>query len=261
MSTVADPRTTALGYLGPRTDPEEIRNLRASSLDFHTTLGQLVIHKHRWNEMDVRKGLAQKCPLHDDILDQQDAYDNLCFGTGYLGGFSDGILVPVTFSDTQEDVFRPNSAGVLIHERHPGLTAPWYPELGDGDILIVGEFAANNFDITELGDRYILREVRPTTMRGPGYANTLHMKPYRVGQESMIDLLPYNHQFYNVPVNFDYNRVFIPAEFEMVGRLVAAEADASSSRVQDGRLNTTPGASRTQDGFLVAAPAGTHVHL
>lgn len=183
--------------------PQEVRSLRKASIEFHQNFGQLVIHKHRWNAKDLEEGRATKCPLHDEVYGQ-DAYDDYCFGTGYAGGFADGVMTYVTIADTQEDVIKPNQYGVLVHQRHPGMVAPWIPEMGDGDMIIIALFD-QTLNITETGDRYLLREVTPVSMRGPGYPNMVGMKPYRVNQEAMIDELPRGHGFYEVPLTFDYS--------------------------------------------------------
>jgi hypothetical protein len=274
MGVIATPKRSVATYIGTPTDPHDVKQLRSQVLDYHRTLGQLVIHKHRWNEQDVRNGLALHCPFHSDTY-ERGAYDPYCFGTGYLGGYSDGVLVPVTIADTQEDVFRPNNQGILIHERHPGLKAPWLPEMGDTDMIIVVEIDRQG-NITEMGDRYEMREVTPVTMRGPGYHNTLHMKPYKVSQEAMIDLLPYAHPLYNVPINFDYTNVPTPVppdypplppgtmytSFAVGARITGEEPPGTkSSHVQDARIGVYSETSKTTDVCIVGDPGGTHVHF
>lgn len=273
MGVIATPTSSVVNFLGTRTDPQEVKQLRKSSMDFHLTMGQIVVHKHRWNEKDVAEGRAHRCPFHSDAYGGRDAYDDYCFGTGYLGGFSDGVLVPVTLGDTQEDVFRPNDQGVLIHERHPGMTAPWIPEMGDDDMLIVVEVDPITNDIIEMGDRYELREVTPVTMRGPHFKTTRHMKPFRVSQEAMVDLLPYGHQFYNVPVNFNYNNVPSPLPpdypplpsgasygiYEASVRLIGEEPQDNLLSVEyDVRVNSYPSASVEVGVKVTGAPGGTH---
>jgi hypothetical protein len=180
----------------------------------------------------------------------------------------------VTIADAQEDVFRPNEQGVLIHERHPGLTAPWVPEMGDTDLIIAVEIDKNN-NIIEMGDRYELREVTPITMRGPGFHNTHHMKPFKVSQNAMIDLLPYSHPFYNVPVTFDYTHVPIPVppdyppipvgytytSYEIGVRMVGEEETpigTESSTEQNVRMGVYSQSSKSADVRIVGDPGGTH---
>lgn len=274
--SITYPRQSVIGYTGPSSDPQEIRLLRSTSMEFHETLGQLVIHKHRWNDQDVANGLAQVCPFHDDTY-ERDPFDLYCFGTGILGGYADGTLTPVTFGDVQEDLFRPNAQGILIHERHPGLTAPWIPDMGDADLIIVVE-VNNNGGITEIGDRFELREVNPVTMRGPGFHNTKHMKLFKVNQEAMIDLLPFGHPLYQVPVNFDYNNVpdvvppgvIVPpgysyAHHEVNVRLFGEDlppAPPESSLAVNVGVQVAGTTVTQQRGVgIIGAPGGTHINF
>lgn len=271
---IAEPSESVVGYLGSRTDPQDILDMRKASMDFHRTMGQLVIHKHKWNEQDVREGRAQHCPFHSDVYERGE-YDPYCFGTGYLGGFSDGVLVPVTIGDAQEDVFKPNSQGVLIHERHPGLIAPWTPDMGDTDIIIVVEIDPKTEDIVQMGDRYELREITPRTIRGPAFKTTRNMKPFKVSQDAMIDLLPYAHPFYNIPINFDYNNIPWPtppdypipagykyASFEIGVHIVGEELQGTkSTRAQDVRMGTYTQSTKEADVRIVGDSGGTHFHF
>jgi hypothetical protein len=191
--------------LGPRSDPQEVRDLRQSSFDFHETLGTPVLFKHRWNLEDEKNGVCKRCPLHDYIYGQDSIWDELCFGTGFLGGYADGIVVFVTMGDSQEDVIRFDPQGVMIRDRHPGMSAPWLPKMGDGDLIIQAEFDPNTYDILDLSDRYVLKEVTPVTMRGPG--RSWGGKGFLVNQESLLDRLPLGNHLYNVPVVFDYAAV------------------------------------------------------
>src|SRR4051812_25266272 len=129
--------TLASRTLGDSRTPPEVKELRSASFELHNELGFPVIHKHRWNEQDLREGRVQQCPLHDDLYDSDLSFDDVCFGTGYVGGFSDPTIVFVTLQDAKTDTIQINSAGVLIMDQHPQLTAPWIPEMGDGDIVIL----------------------------------------------------------------------------------------------------------------------------
>jgi hypothetical protein len=271
-------KTVVYNNLGPASVPQEIKDLRRSSLDFHRTMGQTVVHKHRWNERDVREGRAQHCPYHSQAYQQDREWDQYCFGTGYLGGFADGVITYVTIGDTDEDVFTLSDQGALLYERHPGLVAPWTPLLGDGDLIIVAELAPNGHDIVELGDRYELREVSPITMRGPNYKNTVHTKPYIVNQEAQIDLLPYGHELYTVPIVFDYESVptdipidYDPSDYpagtlfgsyETAFRFIGAEVELDSQHEHDIRIAVVgTDTEYTTDIRLTGKPGGTHIEF
>lgn len=202
-------------YIGPRSTPQEVRTLRESSFDFHKNLGQPVIHKHRWNERDVRNGLAQHCPFHDVVLGSDREFDPYCFGTGFLGGWSDGVVTFVTIADSQEDRIKIGPQGVLLFDTHPAFTAPWIPDMGDGDLLITAEFVSNKWDIVDEIDRYVLQDVTPKTMRGfegrrKGSAG------YKVHQEGNLDKLPLNHEWQAVPIIFAYDTV-PPSPYPPIG--------------------------------------------
>lgn len=198
-------------WLGPKGIPQDILDLRKSSLDYHLNLGTPVYHKHKWNLRDLREGKVMRCPLnHDETYGQGRQWDPYCFGTGLLGGFADAVLVFVTLGDTVQDVIQANEQGVLMMQRHPQLSAPWYPEMGDGDIIVTGEFDEEMKFVKEK-DRYVLSEVTPTTMRGfpKGARRAIE---YKVSQTGQVDLLPYGHQYYNVPLDFDEGNI-PPEEF------------------------------------------------
>jgi hypothetical protein len=272
------PKSIVYNNLGPASVPQEIRDLRRSSLDFHKTLGQSVVHKHKWNEKDVREGRAQHCPFHDNAYPQGREWDPYCFGTGYLGGFGDGVVTYVTLGDTPEDVFRISDQGALLYERHPGLVAPWTPLMGDGDLLFAVELAPNGRDILEIGDRFELREVNPITMRGPNYRNTVHTKPYIVNQEAQVDLLPFGHPLYSVPVVFQYDSVptnippdYDPSDYpagtqfssyETAFRFIGAEEELHSVYEQDFRIGVVgTDTSYESEIRLSGKPGGTHINF
>lgn len=194
---------TVIGSLGPKSTPQEIRDLRKSSWDFHKTYGMPVIHKHKWNARDVSKGYARLCPYHQ-MPGYESDYSNCpyCFGTGILGGWADGTVAYVTFADTQENRIRIGPQGVLLFDREPQMTAPWLPEMGNGDLLITGDFESDTFDIIEERDRYTMKEVTPVTVRG--FQGKVQTVEYRVNQTAMVDRVPDFDRLYEVPIIFDY---------------------------------------------------------
>lgn len=265
------PKTLVEYNLGPRNTPQEVKELRRSNFDYHEQLGYPVIHKHRWNERDFRNGRVQQCPLHDDILDQDVSYDNICFGTGYVGGFGDPSIVNVSIADAPEDVFRLTPQGVLIRDQHPQMTAPWIPEMGDGDLIIVADFDPISYEILDLHDRYVLREVNPATIRGPNLAPSHNAlgRPLRVSQASQLDKLPYNHYLYEVPVIFDQNIPLpqpisptpIPegysyTEFEVSTHIRGAETHTTASTSRDVRVSVAGTVSSTTTGVRIKGASG-----
>src|SRR3954468_18115522 len=90
-------------YLGPANTPQEVKDLRKSSFDLHEQLGSPLVFKHRWNLDDLQAGRTWRCPYHDELYgDRGASWDNVCFGTGFVGGYSDGAIAFATVQDTLE---------------------------------------------------------------------------------------------------------------------------------------------------------------
>jgi len=179
--------------------PQDIQDMRQSSFDYHETMGQPVLFKHRWNLEDFQKGLVPICPLRDDIHQGHSDWDKYCFGTGFLGGYADAQIVFVTIADVAEDVLRFDPQGVLIRDQHPGMVAPWLPKMGDGDLIILAEFDSTTWEVLDEYERYTLKQVTPTTIHG------FRGSKYIVNQRAQIDRVPVGDPLYDVPITFDYN--------------------------------------------------------
>lgn len=236
-------------FLGPAGTPQEVKDLRKSSFDLHDQLGTPVVFKHRWNLDDLVAGRTWRCPYHDELYGNRDtSWDTTCFGTGFVGGYSDGQIVFVTIQDTTEAAIRVTPQGVLTMDMHPALTAPWLPEMGDGDLIIMADFEPASWRITDTLERYVLRDVTPVSMRGPGWGrqNGALIHRQRISQQSQIDRLPPGHPLYQVPIVFDYSHVpvdptppYVPepgdigySEFEIVARLHAIDPDQPAPIVE-----------------------------
>lgn len=248
-------------YLGPRSTPHEVRTLRKESFDYHRKLGQPIVHKHRWNLKDVREGRAQMCPFHDDILESDRQWDPYCFGTGILGGWADGVITYISIADTQQDTIQIGPQGQLLLETHPAFTAPWVPTMGDDDLIILADFDAVSWEITEEHERYILREVTPVSMRG----FETNRGGYKVHQQGNMDKLPYGDPYYDVPIVFDYTNVPIPPDptpdtrdssMEFFVKLYGDEQGTSSRLSQDVRVTALGDTSNVSVGVRVGSSGG-----
>lgn len=220
-------------YLGPKSVPHEVRDLRKASFDYHLELGMPIIHKHKWTAADVRDGKVKVCPFHDDLYGRSLVQCNYCFGTGYIGGWDDGAITFVTFSDAQEDQIKLTPEGLLYFDSHPQFTSPWVPTLGDGDIIITADFELDTWTVIEEQERYVLREVTPRTMRG--FQSRVQTREYKVHQEGQLDKLALDDYRYRVPIVFDLTTVPMP--------LPTPAAPPTSSREQQVRVtgkNPTP---------------------
>jgi hypothetical protein len=256
--------------LGRRTDPQEIRNLRSSNFDLMTELGFPVIHKHKWNERDLELGLVRRCP-NTDIYGRDHSSDPICFGTGYVGGFADGKIVYVTLGDAPTQIIRPSPQGTLIMDQHPQMNAPWIPEMGDGDLIILADFDPSTWEVLDMHERYELREVNPTTIRGPHLrGKSSPSARWRVGQSSQVDKLPWGHPFYDVPIVFDPGVVpddddpnlgGLQSSFEVPVRIRGEEIISSTSTSRDVRVQVAGTfANTSRDVRIEGEGGGTHFH-
>lgn len=192
--------------------PREIRELRRHNLEFHHRLGSPVIFKRRKTVQDVDAGRAQWCPYHYDKLYASDfSHCPYCFGTGILGGFDSGTIVFVTPGDATTDQFQLTEQGLLSRMTHPQWSAPWKPEMHDGDIIVLADFDPDTFAVVSTDDRFELDQVQPVTPRGAapvGFAknrdrNSFNFIPRHdmlVAQNFRADLLPAGSVIYDIPV-------------------------------------------------------------
>lgn len=258
--------TLASRNLGGARTPNEVKELRQSSFELHESLGFPVIFKHRWNARDLQEGLVQRCPLHDDILDNDAAFDNVCFGTGYVGGYSDPYIVYVTLQDAATNTIKISQNGVLIMDQHPQLTAPWNPEMGDGDIIILADFRPGTWEVADTHERYELREVTPITMRGPGFGTQPEMtrNRFRISQESSVDKLPWDHPLYSLPLVFDPNVIPVDPSHDDPGvdpnlEGTYAESPTYGIRIAGTATGLTSSTSRAVGVAVVPGAANTGV--
>lgn len=199
--------------VGPAaTTPREIRELRRHNLEFHHRLGNPVIFKRRKTLQDIEQGKADRCPYNYDSMYHSDISScPYCFGTGILGGFDSGIIVFVTIGDAVTDQFQLTPQGLLTRMTHPQWTAPWKPQMHDGDLIILANFDPDTYDVISTDDRFEIDQVQPVTPRGGapvGFAknrdrNAFNFIPRHdmlVSQSFRADLLPEGHPWYNVPV-------------------------------------------------------------
>lgn len=232
--------------LGPAGTPQEVKDLRKSSYDFHNELGSAVIFKHRWNKDDVDAGRTWVCPFHDELYGNRDlTWDETCFGTGYVGGYADGQIVFVTLQDAPEAQIKVTPQGILTMDMQPAMSAPWLPKMGDGDLIITADFIPGQWKVVEMYERYVLQDVTPTTMRGPGWGRQSGavIRRQRVSQQAQVQKLPVGHSLYDVPIEFDYSKVPVDptppyspdppeigtyTEFSVIAHIHGIESDSPS---------------------------------
>lgn len=197
-------KTVAHRNLGGPGTPNDIKQLREARFEMLEELGYPVLHKHRWNERDLQEGLVEQCPLHDDLYDQDATWDPVCFGTGYIGGYADPTIVWVTINDAPQDTLNVLPTGIVMFDHHPQVTAPWNPEMGDGDLLILADFDPMTWEVLDTQERYVLNVVTPYTIRGPQIKSRSTVKErFRIQQDATADKMPWGHRVYEVPIIYD----------------------------------------------------------
>lgn len=268
------PVTVSNRNLGPRSDPQDIRRLREQSYDYHDQLGQPVILKHRWNERDYRNGLVRQCPFHNELYDSDLETCPYCFGTGYLGGYADGILTFATLADAKVDTFRLTDQGLMIHDTSPQVAFPWQPVIGDNDLLITIELDMDTKEVADTYERFTLRQATPVTIRTPGYKNTFKSRPYIVSQQAQVDTVPYSSILFEVPIVFNYDDVpptpspvplppgYSYTEYDQSIRITGVEGGFETDAELDARVAVAGTNTETETGVRIkGAPGGTHVYI
>lgn len=184
-------------YLGEGIVPQNIKRRRRQTMEVLRRMGTPVLIKHMYNIDDVAKGIATESPNFDTTYKQSAQSDPISYGVGYISvetqagewidtegnlriqpnkeegwepapkyrGYGPGYLTYVILPDAPEDVFKRTPQGLLLHTQLSRVQLPWWPYVGDMDLLITVELDAQE-RITEAIDRYRLHKVTPVTMRG-----------------------------------------------------------------------------------------------
>jgi hypothetical protein len=185
-----------------------------------------------WNDLDIRNGKAKPCPAsYDADYDHTRSNCPICFGVGWVsveddpdryidsrgrptttptdthaplyGGFGEPTLTRAVLPDAATDIFRLNEAGALIRTQEAEAWAYFDPDMGDNDMIIEVELAYDDRTIKGEGDRYQLKMVNPTTIRGWG--KRTKNQEHRVGQNFHMNLVPSNNILMSVPLGgIDY---------------------------------------------------------
>jgi hypothetical protein len=120
-------------------------------------------------------------------------------------GYGPGYLTYVILPDAPIDVFKLTDEGALIRTQQARVNLPWYPEVGDNDLLITVELDAAE-RIIKTGTRYQLKKVSPITMRGRDRLGRQELgqmiegggNRYRVGQFCEANKVPETEPIYEV---------------------------------------------------------------
>jgi len=207
--------------------PKEVKRMRKEIYDYHYVLGRPVVFKHRWNLQDAQNGLCLTCPFLDETYHRDKTDCLYCFGTGFLGGFDDGVVVFVTIADAPVDQLRISEAGFVLYDRHPQMIAPWVPDMGDGDLIITADFDKSTWNVLQTHDVFELNNIEPVTVRGT-WGQNVDYRLYKLQQKAKIDRIPDTHIFYTVPIDFDYS--VIPTISPAIGTFPSDTRGLKASR-------------------------------
>lgn len=185
-------------YVGEHSVPGDIARLRRSVHEVMRRMGQPVIVKHMWNDLDVGRGLAKRSANFQDAYGQVRNADPHSHGIGFVSvenstdewiapdgdivtadtqpantyipapkyrGFGPGFLTYLIEPDVAEDFFKLDTAGALHKLQQQTVQAPWFPEINDNDLIINITLNARG-NVIALGDRYTAKMTNPISIRG-----------------------------------------------------------------------------------------------
>jgi hypothetical protein len=156
--------------------PNDLAVQRRHCWEYHYTFGQPVIFRSIYDQDAVALGISTPDPTYDNVYGQ-----GLTFSAddkGYSYGFSPPVLTYVTFGDAIIDDQTPNTTG-QFKQFLPSMSAPWAPQIKDGDLIIsvVLHYDENNNPVIDgTGDRYVVQQVTPVTMRSLFRQNSKYME-------------------------------------------------------------------------------------
>lgn len=174
------------------TTPYDLKLARRDSIDYHRQYGMPAIIKRAYNS-DHRA--FQEGPQGEDVrLDStfDEAYGQGFFSTvgaignnGTLPEFGIGWFTYLTLQDTTVDDSDPTNMGSQKKISTQGEVG-WKPTVWDNDLIILVEVnykSGGVIEIVSAGDRFLIQNVTPVTMRGE--ATRFYMK----NQETVTNYL------------------------------------------------------------------------
>jgi hypothetical protein len=188
-------------FYGDAGTPRDIRQMRLSTMETMRRMGTPVLLKRLYTVRDVDHGRARRSPAWDDDYKQVRAHDPLSHGVGFVSiddspaewydpstfeilntpdptnpngipqpaplyrGYGPGFLTYVILPDRAENVFKLDPRGVLTRTQDATVQLPWWPLVGDNDLLITVQINRHG-KVIDSFERYQLKQVTPITMRG-----------------------------------------------------------------------------------------------
>ncbi len=191
-------------YLGDAVVPQDVLRRRRQSQETMRRMGTPVLVKHMFTVEDVEKGIAEPSVSRDSIYQQPTHDDPFSYGVGFVSveraknewivpgedpeteesrlvigdkpneeavpaplyrGYGPGYLTYVILPDHPEDVWKLTEEGSFIRTQQAKVILPWFPHVGDNDLLITCEIDGAE-RVLQTFERYQLKMVSPISMRG-----------------------------------------------------------------------------------------------
>lgn len=194
-------------YLGPRRTgktvgvgnvPPDVARRRRSVEEMMRRMGTPVLIKHRFNDRDVKDGVAMISPVFDTIYEQTRNEDPLSHGVGFVSvelapdewydssgtivksatspgtgwtqapryrGYGQGNLTHIIEPDRAEDFFKATTGGPIFKVQTATVIAPWWPDINDNDLVIQVTVDAGG-NVIDTHERFEAKNVSPVTIRG-----------------------------------------------------------------------------------------------
>lgn len=216
--------------------PRDVNRRRRSVYEMLRRMGTPMLVKHRYNEHDVKSGIATESPTFDDIYGQTRNHEELSYGVGYVSvelsenewwngmddevvvstlspgagyqlapryrGYGPGNLTYIIEPDAAQDFYKATVGGPIFKVQTAQAIAPWWPDINDNDLLINVTVGPNK-SIVNSHERFEAKNVNPVSIRG---ADRSGRKEYTesfgnsfvVNQTFEMALIPENDVIYDV---------------------------------------------------------------
>jgi hypothetical protein len=122
-------------------------------------------------------------------------------------GYGPGFLTYAILPDRPEDQWKLSEQGALIRTQTAMVQLPWWPLVGDNDLIIVCKLDSNG-RIVQTYERYKLKMTAPITMHGRDRLGRREFEGvnannnrYWVGWQAEMTLVPYPDEIYKLEVD------------------------------------------------------------
>ena len=184
-------------YVGENV-PQDVARRRRDVRDIMRRMGTPMLHKPRYTDRDVQKGIAVRSAEFDDVYGQGRNRDPLSHGVGYVSvdlsenewydangtiivsnsnpgsgytkapkyrGFGPRTLTYIIEPDRAEDFYKSTVGGPIFKVQSAQAIAPWWPDIDDNDLLIQVALDEHG-EVVDSHERFEAKNVDPVSMRG-----------------------------------------------------------------------------------------------